>query len=321
MANQRIPQLGWVGLGKMGNAMAKNMQKHLADKGQSPLYFWNRTASKGEQLKRLGGVECESIAAVVNSSDIIFISTSDDAALKVIVDEILAAGNIDLKIIVDTTTVHPTTSQEVSEKVAQKNATFISAPVFGSSPMAEDGKILIVLAGDLSGIKKLASYLKGVIARETITVSDKSEKAALLKIMGNFIISGFTEIVGEAHVLAEKSEMGNEALENLLELQFGLLPGMISKRLTRGNYMPPRGENPWSNLSLGLKDVGHSIDCADTAGTRLKVAEVAMDHLKRANTYSEKEGRPLDSSAMYGIIRQDAGLDFENDFVKKRDAQ
>lgn len=58
----------------MGNAMAKNMQKHLADKGQSPLYFWNRTASKGEQLKRLGGVECESIAAVVNSSDIIFIS-------------------------------------------------------------------------------------------------------------------------------------------------------------------------------------------------------------------------------------------------------
>lgn len=56
--------------------------------------------------------------------------------------------------------------------------------MFGSSPMAEDRKILIVLAGDLSGIKKLASYLKGVIARETITVSDKSEKAALLKIMG-----------------------------------------------------------------------------------------------------------------------------------------
>ncbi|KAE8414954.1 NAD binding domain of 6-phosphogluconate dehydrogenase-domain-containing protein [Aspergillus pseudocaelatus] len=314
MANQRIPQLGWVGLGKMGNAMAKNIQRHLAETGQSPLHFWNRTASKGEQLKGLGGVECESIAAVVNSSDIIFISTSDDAALKIIVDEILAAGNIDLKIIVDTTTVHPTTSQEVSGKVAQKNATFISAPVFGSSPMAEDRKILIVLAGDLSGIKELAPYLKGVIARETITVSDKSEKAALLKIMGNFIISGFTEIIGEAHVLAEKSEMGNEALENLLELQFGLLPGMISKRLTQG-------ENPWSDLSLGLKDVGHSIDCADSTGTRLKVAEVALDHLKRANTYSEQEGRPLDSSAMYGIIRQDAGLDFENDFVKKRDAQ
>ncbi|KAB8222205.1 hypothetical protein BDV33DRAFT_201700 [Aspergillus novoparasiticus] len=56
--------------------------------------------------------------------------------------------------------------------------------MFGSSLMAEDRKILIVLAGDLSGIKKLASYLKGVIARETITVSDKSEKAALLKIIG-----------------------------------------------------------------------------------------------------------------------------------------
>ncbi|PIG84046.1 hypothetical protein AARAC_004432 [Aspergillus arachidicola] len=106
-----------------------------------------------------------------------------DAALKIIIDEILAAGNIDAKIIINTTTVHPTTSQEVSGKVAQKNATFISAPVFGSSLMAEDRKILIVLAGDLPGIKKLASYLKGVIAREAITVSDKSEKAALLKII------------------------------------------------------------------------------------------------------------------------------------------
>ena len=58
----------------MGNAMAKNMQRHLAEMGQNPLQFWNRTASKGEQVKGLGGVDCESIAAVVNSSDIIFIS-------------------------------------------------------------------------------------------------------------------------------------------------------------------------------------------------------------------------------------------------------
>lgn len=60
----------------MGNAMAKNMQRHLAEQGKSPLRFWNRTTAKGEELKRLGGEQCESIAAAVNSSDIIFISVS-----------------------------------------------------------------------------------------------------------------------------------------------------------------------------------------------------------------------------------------------------
>ncbi|KAE8329080.1 hypothetical protein BDV39DRAFT_203341 [Aspergillus sergii] len=152
-----------------------------------------------------------------------------DAALKIIVDEILAAGNIDAKIIINTTTVLPTTSQEVSGKVAQKNYTFISAPMLGSSLMAEDRKILIVLAGDLSGIKKLASYLKGCAVED-------HRQLHHLRIHRDYWRS--------PHVPAEENEMGNGALESLLELQFRLLPSMISKRLTKGDYMLPRGENP-----------------------------------------------------------------------------
>jgi hypothetical protein len=74
-------------------------------------------------------------------------------------------------------------------------------------------------------------------------------------------------------------------------------------------------------LNLAIKDVGHGIACAEKAGTGLKVAEVALGHLKRAKKYADEDGgRPLDSSSMYGIIRQDAGLDFEIDLIKKRDA-
>lgn len=58
----------------------------------------------------------------------------------------------------------------------------------------------------------------------------------------NFLVSGLTEIIGEAHVFAEKSEMGCDVVEKLLEAQFGALPTMISKRLTEGVYMPPKGE-------------------------------------------------------------------------------
>ena len=82
------------------------------------------------------------------------------------------------------------------------------------------------------------------------------------------------------------------------------------------------GESPWSNLNLGIKDVQHGISCAEVAGTRLKIAEVALENMVRAKGFSDAHGgRPLDSSSGYGIIRQDAGLDFESDFVKERDAK
>lgn len=102
-----------------------------------------------------------------------------------------------------------------------------------------------------------------------------------------------------------------------------ILP-LVSKRLTTGAYCPPKGERPWSDLGLAIKDVRIGISCAEKAGTRLKVAEVALGHLVEAKGWAEEEeegvGRMLDSSSMFGVIRRDAGLGFETDGVKERDA-
>lgn len=74
-----------------------------------------------------------------------------------------------------------------------------------------------------------------------------------------------------------------------------------------------------SDLHLAIKDVQHGIESAESVGTRLKVAEVAMENLKRARDYSEAHGgRALDSSSLYGIVREDAGLDFRTDTVRAR---
>lgn len=135
----------------------------------------------------------------------------------------------------------------------------------------------------------------------------------------NFITAGMMELVAEAHVLAEKTGLGSQNLEALIEQQYGPLALSMSKRLTTGAYMPARGDRPWSDLNLALKDVGHGITCADQAGLKLEVAEVALKHLKDASEFSETEGRPLDSSSMYGVLRTQAGLPFETDLVKERD--
>ncbi|KAH6720689.1 NAD binding domain of 6-phosphogluconate dehydrogenase-domain-containing protein [Leptodontidium sp. MPI-SDFR-AT-0119] len=321
MASQKQPALGWIGLGSMGLNMAKNLQKNLTATGGPALNFTNRTLSRGVALVELGGVPCATIAEVISKSDIVFSSISDDSVLDSIVSEMLACGSLTGKIIVDTSTVHPDSSVRASKKLTEAGAVFAAAPVFGASPVAEAGQLLFVVAGPTAATEAIAPYLKGVMGREVISLGEDVSKASLMKTSGNFITATMMEMISEAHVFAEKTGLGSEAMETLIKENYGPLAYTMSRRLTTGVYVPAKNEKPWSDLNLAIKDVGHGITAAENAGTRLKIGEVVLGHLKEAKEYSESHGgRSLDSSSMYGVIRKEAGLDFETDLVKERDA-
>ncbi|KAI0522144.1 NAD binding domain of 6-phosphogluconate dehydrogenase-domain-containing protein [Xylaria bambusicola] len=314
-------RLGWIGLGSMGNAMAKNIHTYLQSRRGTSLCFYNRTPSRGDALEALGGERCASVPELAARSDVIFISASDDAAVQSIVEQIISCGSeLATKIIVDTTTIHPNTTRQITESLAAQGAQFAATPVFGATPVAEQGRLLVAFAGPESVYQTIAPFLKGVIAREVLQVGKEPEKATLLKTTGNFMMAGLMEIIAEAHVFAEKTGLGADVLERLLELNFGTVAHSDSVRMTTGVYMPGKGEAPWSDLNLALKDVGHGVDSAKQVGVSLKVGNTVLEHLKRAKAYSDENGqRPLDSSSLYGVVRQDSGLDFRTEYVKKRD--
>ncbi|EMR66233.1 putative nad binding domain of 6-phosphogluconate dehydrogenase protein [Eutypa lata UCREL1] len=171
--------------------MAKNIHRHLAGKGMPPLRFFNRTASKGDALEALGGVRCPSVAAVAAYSDVIFISASDDKAVESIIEQIIASGDGNIagktiagKTIVDTTTVHPDTTAAVAEKLRKAGAELVAAPVFGATPVAEEGRLLVAFAGSAAAFERVSPFLKGVIAREVLRAGEAPEKAMLLKTTG-----------------------------------------------------------------------------------------------------------------------------------------
>ncbi|KAI0195553.1 hypothetical protein EV127DRAFT_450913 [Xylaria flabelliformis] len=305
----------------MGNAMAKNVHQYLQSQSGKPLSFYNRTASRGDSLQKLGGERCASVAELAARSDVIFISASDDVAVQSIIGQIISSGSeLAGKTIVDTTTIHPNTTKEISQKLQACGARFAAMPVFGATPVAEQGNLLACFAGSADVYEVIEPFVKGVIAREVLQVGKEPEKATLLKTAGNFITAGLMEIIAEAHVFAEKTGLGSDVLEKLLGLNFGTVAHSISTRMTTGVYIPANGETPWSDLNLALKDVGHGVDSAKQAGVSLKVGNTALGHLERAKMYSEENGkRPLDSSSLYGVVRQDSGLDFRTESVQKRD--
>ncbi|KAL3421252.1 3-hydroxyisobutyrate dehydrogenase, mitochondrial 1 [Phlyctema vagabunda] len=321
MESQGRPRLGWIGLGNMGLAMSMNLQKKLAKEGETPLSYTNRTMSRGTPLEALGGKPYDSIGGVVKNSDIIFISISDDKVLESISAEIIASGSIGGKIVVDTSTVHPDTSVAVSIDISNAGARFIASPVFGATPVAEKGQLLFAMAGPRDAVETITPYVRGTLARAVIPLGESVVNAGTLKTIGNFITAGMAELISEAHVLAEKTGLGAGVLESLIEENYGTYAYSISSRITSGAYAPPEGQKPMSDLNLAIKDVGHGITCGQNVGVKLEVAEVALNHLREAKKFSESQSdRPLDSSSMYGILRQNAGLDFESDIVKGRSA-
>lgn len=247
---------------------------------------------------------------------------SDDQTLQHIIDDIATLGaSLKGKIIVDTTTVHPSTTSAIAAQLSGLGALFVAAPVFGSTPVAQAGQLLVAAAGNADAITSITPLLTGVIARGVLRVGDDPAQALLLKTTSNMLTAGMTYLIAEAHTLAEKTGLPSSILESLIEQNLGAYAHGVSRRLTGGAYLPAEGVAPQSSLELGIKDVQHGVDLAKSAGMKADVAESYVGAATEAGTWGKEKGRALDSSSVFGVVRERAGLPFENEAVRERDGE
>jgi 3-hydroxyisobutyrate dehydrogenase-like beta-hydroxyacid dehydrogenase len=177
------------GLGSMGLAMAVNLQKHLTSQGVPGLRYHNRTMSRGAPLADAGGVPASSIGGLVNQCDIIFMSLSDDSAQAFVVAQILkfciqTGHDLCDKIIVDTSTVHPDSSRAAEAELGAQGGLFVAAPVFGASPVAAQGQLLWILAGNGDAIRAIKPFIVGVMGRGIIELGEDVRQSSLMKTAG-----------------------------------------------------------------------------------------------------------------------------------------
>lgn len=246
---------------------------------------------------------------------------SDDAALEHLITSMVASGSIANKIFLDTTTVHPSTTSSITAQLTACGASYIATPVFGSTPVAQAGQLLIAVAGPAGAMQIVSPFLKGVIARGVIEVGDEPSKALLLKTTSNYITAGLMYLLSEAHTLASLTGLPSDVLSKLVEQNFGAYAAGVSERLVSRAYCPAVGEAPRSGLDLGIKDVGHGVNLAKEQGMKLEIGEMYLDAAREAKGWAEEEGkgRRMDSSSVFGVVRTRAGLGFENEVVMERE--
>ncbi|KAI0405004.1 NAD binding domain of 6-phosphogluconate dehydrogenase-domain-containing protein [Xylaria palmicola] len=305
------PQLMWIGLGNMGRGMCKN----LVEKGnlEKPLILYNRTKKRSEDLAATlpaGKTEIvDTIEEGVKKADIIFIIVSNDAAVREAVGTVLRS-DVKGKLVVDCSTIHPDTTKEIAQEVLAKGAEFVASPIFGPPAAAEAGTLVFVPAGPKSAIDRLRPFTTGVMGRAEIPFDDEPHESSLkLKLVGNTFIVNMVTVLAEGLTLGEKAGIGAAPVRQFADLLFGGIYSAYGERMTAGTYW--KMDEPLFSVDNARKDAGHAISMAAAAGVDLKLAKQADEYLKVVGDHAG--GAKGDIAGIYGAVRKQSGLKFEND--------
>jgi 3-hydroxyisobutyrate dehydrogenase-like beta-hydroxyacid dehydrogenase len=259
--------VGFIGLGKMGIAMARNIAK-----SGHHVRAWNRSPVDG------AGLDIVKSARDAFQADVVFTMLSDDAAVRaVVLDGGLLKDARKGLVHVGSSTVSVAFAEELTARHAEAGIGYVSAPVFGRPDVAEAAELNVVVGGAEDAIGKAAPLL-AAIGRKTWVMGDRPAQANAAKIAGNMMIGMAIGAMTEAALLSEGNGVAPKAFfELVLEALFGCrVYQSYSAKIVAEEY------SPGFKMALGLKDLRLASEAAARAGKRLPILDAVRDQMTEA---------------------------------------
>jgi 3-hydroxyisobutyrate dehydrogenase-like beta-hydroxyacid dehydrogenase len=291
-------KLGFIGLGKMGSAMARN----LAGAGHE-LTVYNRTRDKAEALAGGAIRVADSPADAARGSEAVFTMLSDDHALGEVVfgQDGIAAGLKQGGIHVSSSTISTGFARALTEEHGKRGQIAISAPVFGRPEAAEQKKLIVAAGGDAQAVENLRPAFDA-IGRRTFVIGPEPWQANAVKLCGNFMIASMLESFGETFAVMRKSGIDQHVFLDVMNELFGSPVYKNYGSTVADEKFEPAG----FALKLGLKDVRQALEAGQEAGVPMPFASVVRDHLVSALANGQEQ---LDWSSIALVSARAAGLE------------
>ena len=289
-------KIGFIGLGRMGSAMAANLVKA----GHQVTVF-NRSPDKRRKLVELGAHEAARIADACRGEAVITM-LADDAALSSVT---LADGGIVASlpkgaIHVSMSTVSVALARELTKAHAAAGQRFIAAPVFGRPEAAAAAKLFIVAAGEPAAVETCLP-LFNALGQKTLPIGPEPAAANLVKLSGNFLLASAIEALGEAIALVSKVGVDGRAYVELLTST--IFPAPVYA--TYGGLIAANRFEPAAfTAALGFKDIRLALAAAESLRVPMPLGSLLHDRFLRLLA---EGGESLDWSALGGLAGRDAG--------------
>jgi 3-hydroxyisobutyrate dehydrogenase-like beta-hydroxyacid dehydrogenase len=299
-----LTEIGFVGLGRMGIAMAAN----LASAGYRVIAYVRRQEQL-DKLEVLGLYPTLDITRLFGCAIVISMLPDDDAVRDVVFGreelgiEGLSSGLLPGAIHLSMSTISTVAASHFASEHARRRQGYVAAPVFGNPDAAIAHQLYVVAAGMPSDIERCRPLL-GSIGQRLFTVGTEPAAANLVKLLGNMMTATTLEMLGEVIALFRKRELDPKPFVDILtNTMFGgrahTIYGdkMVRQSYAAGFVMP-----------LALKDVRLALAEAKNSGVSMPSVEVVRDRLIEgvARGYGD-----LDWTALGLIAAQEAGLQVE----------
>ena len=270
MSANEYTQIGWIGLGQMGNPMVTRLLDGGIEVG-----VYNRSPGKTADLQAKGAKVYPNTVELVRAYPVVFLMVSDYAAVCDILNEDIRkelAG----KIIVNMSTIAPSENLAVKEIVEAAGGQFAEAPVSGSVGPATNGTLLILFGGEervLTPLQKVFS----LVGKKTFHFGGVG-KGSGAKLVLNSLLGIFGEAYSEAMLMAQQFGIDTDTVVEAIGGSAMDSPMFQTKKSLWANREFP----PAFALKHASKDLNLAVKELQQAGNTLPAVETAAESYRQA---------------------------------------
>lgn len=246
-------QIGFVGVGLMGQGMASNILK----KGYPLSVIAHSNRAPVEALVAQGATEVATLAEMAASATVIHICAPGSPQVEAIVNALLPTlkpGSV----IIDCSTANPTSTAMLAEQLEAAGCHMVDAPLGGTPVQAAAGELAAMVGADDAVLARVKPVIE-CWAKDIVHMGP-SAAGHKMKLLNNFLAMGYAAMYSEALALSEKVGITTAQFDSVIN----------GSRMDSGFYQTFRGYavegNPEAHkftLTNALKDMRYLEAMAD----------------------------------------------------------
>ena len=263
-----MPNVSFIGLGKMGLPMSRNIMQ-----AGFPLTVHNRSRAKVEALAAEGATAAASSAEAAATTDIICLCVPVPADVETVIlgpDGVLAGARSG-SLVVDFSTIDPTTNRKVAAALAEQGVGYIDAPVSGGPPGAEAGNLTVMCGGSEADYERALPVMESV--GEKIVHAGPVGAGSTVKLINQMLVGVNLSGAVEGFVLGAKAGIDPELLLDVVSSASG---DSLQLRRCFPDFVFKNSYEPAFSANLLYKDIMLALGIGRELNVRLNLGNLAL---------------------------------------------
>ncbi len=296
-----IEKIGFIGLGLMGKPMARNLMK-----AGYRLTIHNRSRAAVDELAAEGAIPAASPQEASQAADLVITMLPADRHVTEVVlgDGGVADGISAGAVVVDMSTISPTTVKQIAKRLTENGVHMLDAPVSGGDVAAIDASLSIMVGGEPEIFQRVLPVFQKL--GRNINHLGENGAGQVTKAANQIIVALTIEAVAEAFIFAKKSGVDPAKVRN------AIMGGYAQSRVLElhGKRMIDRNFKPGGKARSHQKDIDIVLSVARDLDICLPVTAFSA---QLWNALAARDELDLDHSALVRVLEPMSGVEVCSD--------